>query len=169
MQGVFVIPRALANTTSPGQGFGGPQTNVYAALNELPVWYHLKDDRQAGPMTASAMRERAARGELQPADLVWKDGMPDWVAASGVQEFFTAGRPTPARGAAPPPLPPMAAPFVPSGPAPMPTVGIGNSLVICLATSPGTISSTTANAPASATARASAMTSSASLPRPWTR
>ena len=34
----------------------------------------------------------------------------------------------------------------------MPTVGIGSSCVIRLATSPGTISSTTANAPASATA-----------------
>ena len=56
-----------------------------------------------------------------------------------------------------------------SGPAPMPTVGIGSSAVIRLATSPGTISSTTANAPASATACASASTSSPSSPRPCTR
>ena len=41
--------------------------------------------------------------------------------------------------------------------------------VIRLATSPGTISSTTANAPASATACASASTSSAASPRPCTR
>src|SRR6266545_1067396 len=52
---------------------------------------------------------------------------------------------------------------------PMPIVGIGMSWVICLATSPGTISSTTAKAPASLTACASAMTSSAASPRPCTR
>ena len=56
-----------------------------------------------------------------------------------------------------------------SGPAPMPIVGIGSSWVTRLATSPGTISSTTANAPASVTARASASTSSAASPRPCTR
>src|SRR6266511_3076476 len=56
-----------------------------------------------------------------------------------------------------------------SGPAPMPMVGIVRSWVTRLATSPGTISRTTANAPASATACASATTSSAASPRPWTR
>ncbi len=51
----------------------------------------------------------------------------------------------------------------------IPTVGTSRSCVMRFATSPGTISSTTANAPASATARASAMTSSAASPRPCTR
>ena len=40
----------------------------------------------------------------------------------------------------------------------MPTVGMSSSAVTCLASSPGTISSTTAKAPASATAWASAST-----------
>ena len=56
-----------------------------------------------------------------------------------------------------------------SAPAPMPMVGITSSLVIWAATSPGTISITTANAPASWTAWASASTRSAASPRPCTR
>lgn len=54
-------------------------------------------------------------------------------------------------------------------PAPMPMVVMVSSSLIRSATSPGTISMTTANAPASATARASATILSAASPRPWTR
>ena len=50
-----------------------------------------------------------------------------------------------------------------SGPAPMPTSGSSARCVIRLATSPGTISSTTAKAPASASASASAMHPSAGV------
>ena len=55
------------------------------------------------------------------------------------------------------------------GPAPMPTVGIVNLPVICVANSAGTISITTAKAPASWTAIASWMVCSAASPRPCTR
>ena len=57
-----------------------------------------------------------------------------------------------------------------SGPAPIPIVGMRSSRVICAASSRGTASTTTANAPAASTARASRIScSAASTPLPCTR
>jgi hypothetical protein len=54
-------------------------------------------------------------------------------------------------------------------PAPMPIVGMVSASVTWPATSPGTISITTAKAPASSTARASSRMREEVSPRPWTR
>ena len=83
-----------------------------AAPPEKPIWYYLVNDQQVGPVTLSAMRARAASGDLIPTDLVWKNGWADWGPASNVKEFF-APAPTPAM---PPPLPVAALPATPAKP-----------------------------------------------------
>jgi len=70
------------------------------------AWYYSENGRQAGPVTAAALREMASSGRLGPQDLVWREGMADWRPASTVHEL-AASLPVPAASwpVAPPPLP----------------------------------------------------------------
>lgn len=70
----------------------------------MASWFYLKDGQQVGPVTGAQLREYAARGALAPADLVWKEGQPEWVAASTVAGLFAGA------GAAPAAVPVPAAP-----------------------------------------------------------
>jgi GYF domain 2/Domain of unknown function (DUF4234) len=66
-------------------------------------WYYtLNGQQQPAPTSTTALRQLAADGVLQPTDLIWQDGMPNWVAASSVKGLFT---PKPAPD---PPAPPAA-------------------------------------------------------------
>lgn len=50
-------------------------------------WYYSKDGHQNGPVAESELRAKLASGEISRANLVWKDGMPDWLPASAVAEL----------------------------------------------------------------------------------
>ena len=68
-------------------------------------WYYVKDGEWFGPVVGDGLKRLAAVGLVQPADLVWREGTKDWVAASKVKKLFTAqaeGTPT-----APPTIPPL--------------------------------------------------------------
>lgn len=67
-------------------------------------WYYSKDrtDRK-GPVSTDELKAMLANGELAPADLIWKEGLPDWAPLSSHTELT---------GEAPP-----------VGPAPVPTAG----------------------------------------------
>jgi TM2 domain-containing membrane protein YozV len=47
-------------------------------------WWYAKDEQRLGPVSWDELKSMAQTGTLQPGDLVWKDGMPDWQAAIGV-------------------------------------------------------------------------------------
>lgn len=49
------------------------------------VWYYAQNDQEKGPVTTAELRSLAASGKLKPVDLVWKDGMGDWTAASQIK------------------------------------------------------------------------------------
>jgi hypothetical protein len=49
------------------------------------VWYYAQNDQEKGPVTTAELRSLAASGKLKAADLVWKDGMGDWTAASQIK------------------------------------------------------------------------------------
>jgi hypothetical protein len=53
-------------------------------------WYYAKHGQQLGPVAADVIRQMAATGQLSPADLVWKDGMPEWTPARSVPGLFAA-------------------------------------------------------------------------------
>lgn len=59
-------------------------------------WYYLIDGEQIGPVPAADLKELADSGVLQPSDLVWKDGMPDWKPAAQVPGLLSA-QPPPVR------------------------------------------------------------------------
>lgn len=50
-------------------------------------WYYSKNGNQLGPISAEEIKSKLSTGEIGSADLVWKDGMADWVPASQVGEL----------------------------------------------------------------------------------
>ncbi len=51
-------------------------------------WYYARDDKQQGPVSAGELKQLASRGEVRPDDLVWREGMDDWVEARNVKGLF---------------------------------------------------------------------------------
>ena len=77
-------------------------------------WFYGQDGTQRGPIDLEALRALPASGQLRAHDLVWRQGMTDWLPATQVMpELFAA--PTPP----PPPTPPATPPpeAIPPGPA----------------------------------------------------
>jgi hypothetical protein len=65
------------------------------------AWWYSKGERQFGPYSAAELREIAASGQIAPSDLLWKDGLPNWLRASSFKGLL----PPPPAAAVPPPLP----------------------------------------------------------------
>jgi predicted Zn finger-like uncharacterized protein len=80
-----------------GESFGG----------EAPTWHLVVDQKQVGPMTASEVRDRFARGEIDAETYIWREGFSDWLRISQVEDFsdiaqstmVSAGAPAAAAGA----------------------------------------------------------------------
>jgi hypothetical protein len=73
----------------------------------MSEWYYTRGQDQVGPVSAAQLQELAGCGDLRPTDLVWKDGMTEWIAATKLGIRFTpqsftsaaANAPTPAASA----------------------------------------------------------------------
>jgi hypothetical protein len=55
-------------------------------------WFYARGTEQQGPVDVHTLRGLLAAGQVQPGDLVWRDGMPNWRPAGEVDEL----RPPPA-------------------------------------------------------------------------
>lgn len=86
------------------------------------LWFYGQNGVQRGPVVIEALRTLAASGELKPTDLVWHEGMTDWVPASTVPGLFVAAPVAP-----PPPPPGTPIPPSPMEYAPAPYVDRGDS------------------------------------------
>lgn len=75
-------------------------------------WYIGKNGGRSGPFTSSQVRDKAAQGELRPEDMLWKEGMANWVVASSIKGLFpTSPFPAPPPAVESfPPMPPVTAP-----------------------------------------------------------
>jgi uncharacterized RDD family membrane protein YckC len=85
-------------------------------------WFYAQNNQQQGPVTLEAIAHMMRQGALQPHDLVWHEGLPNWQPAGTVPELIAAiSSPdvAPPSGVAPPPgPPPSAAPDEPQPAAP---------------------------------------------------
>lgn len=52
-------------------------------------WHVSKAGRQHGPFTSAQLKKLADSGQLAPEDLIWKEGLAEWVAASSVKGLFS--------------------------------------------------------------------------------
>lgn len=50
-------------------------------------WYYVSPAGRRGPVVLELLRELAAAGEIAPATLVWKSGLPDWIRFSSIEEL----------------------------------------------------------------------------------
>jgi antitoxin component YwqK of YwqJK toxin-antitoxin module len=48
-------------------------------------WYYVKNGQRCGPVSGQQLKELAAKGGIGPDDLVWKEGMSQWLPASKVK------------------------------------------------------------------------------------
>jgi hypothetical protein len=53
-------------------------------------WFYSDGETRHGPVTEEALRRLVAEGRLRPTDLVWQDGMPDWVETRTIPALFPA-------------------------------------------------------------------------------
>ena len=53
-------------------------------------WYYARDNQQLGPVTLDALRGMVAGGQVGAADLVWTQGMSQWMPARSVPEVGSA-------------------------------------------------------------------------------
>jgi len=57
-------------------------------------WFYTVNGQQSqSPVSDAQIKQMAQSGQLQPTDMIWKDGMPNWVAASTIKGLFPASRP----------------------------------------------------------------------------
>ena len=54
-------------------------------------WYYGQNGQQKGPVSVEVMQQLVAGGHIKPEDLVWKEGMANWVSAGSLPEFFPTG------------------------------------------------------------------------------
>lgn len=66
------------------------QAGEVPGLYRISEWHFTRDDTQHGPVTSQTLMHLAEYLELSPTDLVWKEGMSDWVPASKVNGLFVA-------------------------------------------------------------------------------
>lgn len=69
------------------------------------VWWYAKGGHRFGPHSAAELKALAGSGQLAASDMVWKEGLENWMQASSVKGLITAPG-----GSTPPPLPPIVAP-----------------------------------------------------------
>jgi len=53
-------------------------------------WYYSVDGDRQGPIGGAELKKLAEAGTLKPNDLVWRDGMADWVQAKSIKGLFGA-------------------------------------------------------------------------------
>ena len=82
-------------------------------------WYYSKNDGQQGPVSAEQLKQLAASGDLQPTDLVWKEGMSQWTESRNIKGLLPPARAT---GSQTPPPVPTAATFAPPLVSTVPTI-----------------------------------------------
>lgn len=61
--------------------------NLMAAID----WYYAHAGEQFGPYSAADIKRLADSGKLLPEDLVWREGMEEWIAARKVKGLFGEG------------------------------------------------------------------------------
>ena len=54
------------------------------------TWYYARNNQQLGPVTLDALRGMVASGEIGGTDLVWTQGMAQWLPARSVPEVSGA-------------------------------------------------------------------------------
>src|SRR2546427_702538 len=82
-----------SHTQSPQQDRARFVAGVHKSPPSPPIdmgeqWHYTRGDKQAGPVSWTDLMHLAASRQLSPADMVWKEGMPNWLPAEKVKNLF---------------------------------------------------------------------------------
>lgn len=114
---VEALRTSLAPSTREQVPVAGPASQTSPPplpTNPDDKWYYAANGQQAGPVSVLQLKELSRAGQLTPTDMVWKEGMAAWAAASSQPNLF----PKPA--SAPPPVPDVAGTVPPPLPVQLP-------------------------------------------------
>lgn len=79
---------AAPTKPKPTKGTDGQDSFVVASSQgEAVPWHYSIDNRQLGPATTADLKELLETGQLSANDLVWREGMADWVPVADVAEL----------------------------------------------------------------------------------
>jgi hypothetical protein len=57
-------------------------------------WFYTVNGQQSPtPASDAQLKQMATAGQIQPTDMIWKEGMPNWVAANTIKGLFPTSRP----------------------------------------------------------------------------
>ncbi|MGJ8696113.1 MAG: DUF4190 domain-containing protein [Verrucomicrobiaceae bacterium] len=95
----------------------------------MSEWFYGREGQQYGPIDEATFRARIATGEIAPSDLVWKEGMAQWIPLSQTGEVASA----PAGGSTSPYASPASNPVGGVTPAmsSIPTSGLAIAALVC--------------------------------------
>ena len=51
-------------------------------------WYWMQGGQKQGPVETADLRDLAHTGQLQPTDMIWREGLPNWVRAAQAKGLF---------------------------------------------------------------------------------
>ncbi len=91
-------------------------------------WYYAKNGSQLGPVEQGELLAKISSGEIAQSDMVWREGMSDWLPVSKVNELVIVARPAPT--SAPAPGTAMNSPYTPPSALPQDPVVSGSGPII---------------------------------------
>ncbi len=100
VNGLFVASQSASagSSAAPASRSGLlAETKPRAERANKDEWYYLQDGQQQGPISVVQLKQLATTGKLKRSDLIWKEGMAEWMAARTVAGLL------PAQSAPPPP------------------------------------------------------------------
>ena len=94
----------------------------------MTTWHFHKNGQRFEPVSSQQLKKLAASGELAADDLVWKEGMPEWVAAGRIKGLFPMAAPVEGIRAPNPVVNPSAGPNTPQVAAPIPELQVARGI-----------------------------------------
>jgi len=85
-------------------------------MSDDPVWFYVRQGERRGPVAADVLLALRRSGGIEGSDLVWRDGLADWIPFSASELAPIAA--SASAGAIPPPPSPVLSPAPPARPGP---------------------------------------------------
>jgi len=79
----------MSNGPQPVQQPNAGEVKQITPIKGRPIeqqWYWMQNGQKNGPVVGIVgLKELAGSGRLKPTDMIWRDGLPNWVRASQVK------------------------------------------------------------------------------------
>ncbi len=82
-------PAPAPSSTPPASGLTDAASPVPPGAAGVP-WYYGVGQQRVGPVESSSLMALIAAAQIRPETLVWRSGMPGWLAAKQVPELTAA-------------------------------------------------------------------------------